>query len=132
MGEVRERVERKRAAGLYDDETLDLLHVPLDVESPAERLAASALVVGHREAMSAKTGLLGVPLELLRRAVVKLAGPFLADLVAQVNTFHVETVNELRRLGDRVTSLDATTRRLGARIDALERDVADARRRDAR
>ena len=120
MDEVRDRVAHKRTAGVYENGTLDLMRIPLELESAADRAAASAIVVGRRETMFAKHRVLGFPVELARRAIVKLVAPFLSDIVRQINSFHVETVNELRRLRARVAELEATTRRLNEQLEAAK------------
>ena len=120
MAEVRERVAHKRTAGVYENGTLDLMRIPLELESPADRAAASAVVAGHRETMLAKHRVLGFPVELARRAIVKLVAPFLSDIVRQINSFNVETVNELTRIRARVAEFEATTRRLNEQLEAAK------------
>ncbi len=114
MADVRARVARKREQGAYGEPPFDPAKIPLEFESPLDRLAASAEVRGRRESMAPKRGVVDVPVSLGRRAVVKLISPFLGDIVSQVNDFHVETATQLRRLSNRIEKLDE-------RLTALEK-----------
>ena len=112
MDEVRERAARKRAQGAYGDDVAELtlgdIAAAPSVDGAFDRLSEIALVSGNRETMASPRPVVGPLITFARRAVVKLASPFLGDIVRQINTFHVETVNQLRQLeGERMGALDA-------------------------
>lgn len=125
MADVRARVARKRAEGDYGEPPFDPAEFPLELESALDRLAASAEVRGHRESMAPERGFIGVPVSLGRRAVVKLISPFLGDIVAQVNDFHVEAATQVRRSSERMDELERRLTELEKQVDLLDRKRRD-------
>ena len=119
MDDVRTRVAEKRAQGAYGaDPAAVAFALALD-EGPLARLSRLGAIEGRRETMTAP-GTLGRPLTVARRATVKAASPFIADLLLQINAFHFELVATLRGADEQVEDLERRVRDLESRLRALE------------
>lgn len=124
MADVRTRVADKRARGAYGADPADVEFALALDEGPLARLARLGVIEGRRDTMDAG-GALGLPLTVARRATVKAATPFIADLLVQINAFHAAVVAHLRELEDaQARELDRERERriaLEARVAQLER-----------
>jgi hypothetical protein len=98
------RAAEGRAAGRYGE---DPALVPLPAEAAWERLAALAVVRGTR------------PPGVHRRAVVRLAAPFVDDLVEQANRFNAAVVEAVRTLEAELAAERARGDRLEAELERL-------------
>jgi hypothetical protein len=129
MQDVRERVARKEAQGLYGPDAgeglygEDLAFRDLELVDPMDRLRARAFVAGRRETMFSQRRIIGPGLTFARRALVKLISPFIGDLVMQTNAFHLETVNYLRRLEETLKEEGRAREELEQRLQRLEREA---------
>jgi SAM-dependent methyltransferase len=133
MEGVRERARRKRAEGRYGE---DPAAVSLEVETASSDRSARVLVVGHRETLASRRRVVGPFITFVRRAVVKTISPFLADLVNQINAFHVEASSRIGTLESRIGMLESETRAaaeqlgmLAGELDAIETRAGSLERR---
>jgi 2-polyprenyl-3-methyl-5-hydroxy-6-metoxy-1,4-benzoquinol methylase len=133
MEGVRERARRKRAEGRYGE---DPAAVSLEVEAASSDRSAPVLVVGHRETLASRRRVVGPFITFVRRAVVKTISPFLADLVNQINAFHVEASSRIGTLESRIGMLESETRAaaeqlgmLAGELDAIETRAGSLERR---
>ena len=98
------RAAEGRAAGRYGE---DPAAVELPSEARWQRLQATAVLRGQR------------PPGLPSRAAVRLAAPFVDDLVAQANRFHAEVVDAVRALEEALAAERARADRLEAEVERL-------------
>jgi hypothetical protein len=117
MAEVRERVAAKRAAGLYDH---DPTNIDLIFDDPLDRASQLAAVAGRRETLQSGARLVGPAVTVARRASVKAVGPFVEDLLVQINAFHFEMVAALRAAEVRIGGLERAVQDLERRLRSLE------------
>ncbi len=104
LAEAEARAAAGRAEGRYGD---DPAGVPLPGEAVWERLAAVSLLQGRR------------PPSLHQRVAVRLAAPFVDDLVAQANRFHAAAVDAVRALEESLAAERARGDRLEAELERL-------------
>jgi hypothetical protein len=81
--------------------------VELPSEARWQRLQATAVLRGRR------------PPNLPSRAAVRLAAPFVDDLVEQANRFHAEVVDAVRALEEALAAERARADRLEAEVERL-------------
>jgi hypothetical protein len=117
MAEVRERVAAKRAAGLYDDDPAD---IELVFDEPLDRASRLAAVSGRRETLESGARVIGPAVSVARRASVKAVGPFVEDLLLQINAFHFELIAALRTADARIAGLERAVQELESRLRSLE------------
>jgi hypothetical protein len=102
--EAEARAAAGRAEGRYGE---DPAGVPLPSERVWERLAAVAVLRGQR------------PPALHQRVAVRVAAPFVDDLVAQANRFHAAVVDAVRTLEAQLASERERGDRLEAELERL-------------
>jgi hypothetical protein len=129
MDDVRERVARKRAEGVYgESREEDLLAEgprPIEVGAgePLNRLRAEALVGGRRETMFSHRRFIGPGITFARRGTVKVISPFLTDIVMQINAFHLDVANYLEAVEERLAALEQRLGKVESEIGELRRVV---------
>ncbi len=120
MTGVRERARRKRAEGRYGE---DPAKISLELDTASGDGSAPVLVVGHRETLASRRPLVGPLITFARRVVVKAISPFLADLVNQINAFHVEASSRIGTLETRVGALESQTRAAEEQLRTLDGEL---------
>jgi 2-polyprenyl-3-methyl-5-hydroxy-6-metoxy-1,4-benzoquinol methylase len=135
MEDVRERVARKRARGVYGESGEEdlLAEGPPSIDSgagePLDRLRAEALVVGRRETMLSLRRFIGPGVTLARRGTVKVISPFLTDLVMQINAFHLDVASYLQTVEERLGQLERRAEAVASSLKSVTERLEDVDRR---